>query len=523
MSEKLKNFLSGLSALPAPQKILMIGMIGSAVAGVFILIVSLQKPSYVLLYSGLSTEDASEVVQELKKEKVLYKLGADGGSVLVPADKVYEARMSMASKGLPRSGIGFEIFDKVNIGTTEFVQKMNYQRAMQGELARTISELDGVERCRVHISIPDKTVFIEDQEAPTASVILKLRPGFRVHPKRVRGIAYLVAGAVEGLSPEKVTIMDTEGRVLNGGQEDTAQAGLSSTQMEYQRNLEKTLAKNIESLLEKVIGIGKIKARVSATLNFKQVRKTEELYDPNVTAVRSEQTSKEKSTGRNGAPSGIPGVASNVPGQSGTVVSKTNTYQKQNDTVNYEINKVTRQVVEPVGSIQRLSVAVLVDGSYKSKEGSDKKEYVPRTDQELKKYETLIKGVIGFDEKRGDQIHVENIPFEQDVNESWAGTGESKGLISPLMIVILRYAVIALVGVLFLLFFVRPLMTWITSTPGTGYPATVAELETALDKHMLPGLNRDRQQELREDLQKLLKEEPALATTLVRDWLNDRR
>jgi flagellar M-ring protein FliF len=531
MIQKLKRRLSEFNSLPAPRKILVLGLVGSAVAGIFVLMITIQKPSYMLLYSGLTSQDAASVVDELKKEKIDYQVGSDGGTILVPADKVYEVRMTLAGKGLPQSGVGFEIFDKINMGTTDFVQKMNYLRALQGELARTISDINGVERSRVHITIPKDSVFIEDQKEATASVFLKLRPGVKLHTRQVHGIAYLISGSVEGLSPDNVTIMDTVGKLLNSPKGDKQGAALSGTQMEVQQNMERNLEGSIQGMLEKVIGQGKVIAQVSAKLDFKQVQKTEEIYDPNVTAVRSEQTSKEKSSGRNGTassatPSGVPGVASNLPGSGteGDSTSSSNNLQRQNETINYEINKVTRHVVEPVGSVERLSVAVLLDGTYSKKEGQDTPQYLPRSEEEMAKFATLIKGVIGFDASRGDQVIVENVPFKTDLEESWFGSEEEGGLVSPMVMVVLRYLTTALFGGLFLLFFVRPLIKWITAEPvAQAYPATVAEVESALQGRRIPQVTEGGQTEMKEDIQKLLKDDPALATTLVREWINEMR
>ncbi len=526
MGDRIKQFAEDVRALPPVQKVLLFGVVGAALAGVFVFLVSVQRPSYVLLYSGLSSEDAAAVVDEMQSDRVPYRIAGGGGNILVPADKVYEIRMRLAGKGLPRNGVGFEIFDKVQIGTTEFVQKMNYRRALEGELARTVSQVRGVDRSRVHLSIPEETVFLEDRQEASASVFLKLGAGVQLHAKQVQGIVYLVSGAVEGLQPDQVTVMDTLGRVLNGPRDEGFPAGLSSSQTEYQQRFERNLQTSIEAMLEKVIGQGKVVAQVRGSFNFEQVQKTEELYDPNVTAVRSEQTSKEKSSGTNGAASGIPGTASNIPGEGGGARSgaANNNFQRQNETLNYEINKVTRHVVEPVGRLEKLSVAVLVDGTYQGAAEGGEKTYVPRTEEELGKYEALVKGIVGFDEARGDRVHVENIPFETDLKGDWFDTETSGGLISPLMIVLLRYGLVALFGVLFLFFLVKPLISWLTSQPGIpgSFPATVAELETALKGHRLPGMSGDTK-EMRTAVQKLVHEDPALATNLVREWLNEQR
>jgi flagellar M-ring protein FliF len=524
----LKEFMASLSNLSTPKKTMAVGLVGVAVTGFVFLVLALQKPSYILLYSGLGAEDASAIVEELKKENVPFQLSADGGSVMIPADKVYELRMILAGKGLPQNGVGFESFDNVNNGTTEFVQKMKFQRVVQRELERTISQLDLVERSRVHIAIPKESVSIEDQKQATASVFLKLKPGIKLHPRQVRGIAYLISGAVEGLSSENVTIMDTAGRVLNGPKEAGEVAGLSSTQMEVQHNMEKGLENRIETMLEKVVGKAKVIARVNAALNFQQVQKTEELYDPNNTVVRSEQTSRDKSIGQGGSPAGIPGAASNVPeaGGGATVTGNSKNLQRQNETINYEINKVTRHVVEPMGTIKRLSVAILVDGTYQTEEGSEERTYVPRTPEEISKYEALVKGIVGFNEDRGDRVHVENIPMDTGLDESWFEGEPSEGLISPMVIVIIRYLLVALFGVLFLIFFVKPLMKSLTEGAGVGgkaYPATVAELESALSGNSLSGLSDAKKHEIKDEVRKLLKENPQLATSIVRNWLQETR
>ena len=526
MAGGVSGWLSRLRELPTPKKILVVGLAGTAAAGLFFLAASLQRPSYVLLYSGLGAGDAASVVAELKKEGVPYDVSADGGGILVPADRVYEVRMNLAAKGLPAGGVGFEIFDKVNIGTTEFVQKVNYRRALQGELARTISQLDAVQACRVHLSLPEKSVFVEDQKEPAASVFLKLRPGAVLRPAQVRGIAYLISGAVEGLSAENVTVMDTGGRVLSGPRSQGGEGGLSGGQIEIQQAVERSLEKKVQSMLERVVGPGKVIARVRADLDFQQVQRTEEVYDPNVTAVRSEQTTKEKSSGSSGLPAGVPGVASNVPGAgpARTAAGATNTYQKQNEVINYEINKVTRRIVEPAGAVKRISASVLVDGTYKTDEKTGEKTYQPRSAEEMAKLETVIKGALGFDPDRGDQLHVENVPFEGG-EDAWVEDKGSGGILSPVAVVFLRYGVVALFGLLFVLFFLRPLMQWVTrgGGSGAGYPATVGELETALKGKMLSGMAERTQEQLRSEIQKLIQENPSLATTLVRDWLHERR
>ncbi|MEK7773901.1 MAG: flagellar basal-body MS-ring/collar protein FliF, partial [Deltaproteobacteria bacterium] len=308
---------------------------------------------------------------------------------------------------------------------TEFVQKVNYKRALQGELARTISQIKEVETARVHIAMPEKGVFLDEQKKSRASIILKLKPGKSLTSGQVNAIVHLVANSFENLKPADVTVVDTSGRMWTKAAEDGDNAaGLSATQLEYKRSIEKDFETRIQTMLEKAVGTDKAVARVSADVDTRQVERTEETFDPDSQVVRSEQKNKEKSIGGTTAV-GVPGVLSNMPdgtqkpGMS-TAVSTPSQSQRQNDVINYEINKVVSRVIEPVGSIKRITVSVLVDGAYEASRGADGKEvrkYAPRSDEEIRKFTEMVKGVVGYSEKRGDVITVLNTPFEADIAE----------------------------------------------------------------------------------------------------------
>ena len=283
---------------------------GALLIGGFVaLLLWVNQPDYQTLYAGLAQRDASQVVSKLKDLKVPYHLEGDGGTIKVPQENLYEARLALAGEGMPRGqGIGFEVFNKVEMGTTDFVQKINYQRALQGELARTISSFGEVEEARVHIVMPRDSLFVEEEKKPSAGVVVRLAAGKTLSPSQIAGIVHLVASAVPDLTDDRVTVVDTKGNLIYRKQADTPDfaAGLTATQMEYQRNYEKTMRAKVQSMLEEVLGEGKAVVRVAADLDFTRTNITQDLFDPEQVAIRSE--SRNSDTAKNGAggPEGSP-------------------------------------------------------------------------------------------------------------------------------------------------------------------------------------------------------------------------
>ncbi|MDQ7031533.1 MAG: flagellar basal-body MS-ring/collar protein FliF [Desulfonauticus sp.] len=403
-----------------PQKILYSGLVASFFVVGIVLFILLNSTNYKVLYSNLYPEDAARVVEVLKKQKVPYKLANNGNTILVPEDKVYSLRLMIAGKGvLHGQGVGFEIFDSTRIGQTDFVQKINYQRALQGELERTIAEFDEVESARVHLVLPQKSLFIEENEPPSASVVLTLKPGASLSKEQVRSIVNLITTGVEGMTPDRITISDTRGRILYEPKQDIIN-GLSSTQLEYKLSLERTLEQRIEDLLAPIVGgRDKVIARVSADIDFSRKTIHKELYDPNVTVVRSEQKTEEESKGTTNLQTGSP-----EPAYRGSTLSGTGTTQQTSRTssiTNYEINKEEQQIIAPVGEIRRLSVAVVVDGQY-VKNAKGEYVYKPLPKEVLDQIRGLVEKAVGYDSTRGDQIEVTNLAFgkpEQLQATSW--------------------------------------------------------------------------------------------------------
>jgi flagellar M-ring protein FliF len=421
-----------------------------------------------VLYRGLEDAEIAQVVDALTAERIEHRIAEGGTAVLVPATRIHEARMRVASRGLPSgSSPGFEIFDQGKFGVTDFVQKVNYNRALQGELARTIEQVEGVEKARVQLAIPERRSLLrKDDRRATASIITRLRAGWDLEPSQVRGIVHLVASSVEGLDVSQVTLVDNRGRLLapQADMDFSGQGG--SAGLGAERRLEQELEDQIESILERTVGIGRVVAKVSAQLDWTRTERTQESFDPDSQVARSRQFDSERSSEGQGE-GGVAGIVSNSPdvtpsastGASGSASSRSS------ETVNYEISKTVSRQVLPVGQIEKLSVAVLIDGKPLppvsaapggEAEGEAAPNFAAWSVEELKEFEELAKRAVGFDAERGDEISVINSPFiGLDVEEG------PPGLLTPDLIVLINTALQALglmIGLfLFSRLFVRPL------------------------------------------------------------------
>ncbi|MBW2265608.1 MAG: flagellar M-ring protein FliF [Deltaproteobacteria bacterium] len=415
MKAFIEQFLAAFQTMPTSKKLTMVVTLGLVVAGFVVMFLWVNQVDYGALYTGLSPEDAGKIVSKLKEQRIPYKFTAGGSSLLVPSEQVHELRLTLASDGLPAGGnVGFEIFDQANFSTTEFVQKLNYQRALQGELERTLSGFREVERARVLLVIPEESLFVEDSKSPSASVSLKLRSSLA--SDKVAGVVHIVASAVEGLSINQVTVVDTTGRVLFKGADQADQAALSaSTKLDYQRQIEAKVAGRVQSMLEGIVGKGKAIVRVSADIELDRIDLSEVEYNPDSKVIRSEQRSSETARGGSAGASGVRLENTNqgtVPVQGG--IKGEGQSQKQDEVINYEINRTTKHTTKPSGAIKRLSVAAVVDGRYEvitAKDDSQTKKYIPRNQEELDEFEKLVKKAMGFSEDREDQIYMSSIAF----------------------------------------------------------------------------------------------------------------
>jgi len=369
----------------------------------------MSQPNFKVLYSKLTAEDTNRVVKILEADKIPYELANGGNSILVPEDDVYPVRIKIAGEGnLVGTGIGFEIFDEIKVGQTDFVQQINYQRALQGELARTIGEFPNIESVRVHLVIPKRSLFIEEQQKPSASIMLRLVDKSRkMQDKEVAGIVNLLSMAVEGLDRSRISITDSLGKPLFFPDEDGMTA-LTTTQRDHKLRVERDLERRVNELLFPVLGPGKVIAKINADLDFSQRTIRRELYDPDSAVMRSQQTSEENTIGRANIESGSPDVNFRGDGIGGALTSQEGT--RETRATNYEINKEEHSIVSQVGAISRLTVAVILDGSYiQNAEGES--VYTARTPEEVANIKILVANAVGIDLKRGDSIEVSTVPF----------------------------------------------------------------------------------------------------------------
>ncbi len=488
------------------------------------------RTPYSLLYGRLSAAEAGKVIAALDAAKVPYEIGVGGSSILVPQDKVYSLRMQLASQGIPNSdGVGFEIFDKPNFGISDFVQRADYIRAMDGELAHTISQIDAVESARVMIVMPENRLLLDQNKQPTASVFVHVRGGTALDPQTVNAIRFLVANSVEGLKPNHVTVVDNLGNVLSANEGNDSLAGLSNSQLAAQRAVEQCLTQKAQGMLDKVLGPGRAVVRVSAELNFDTLTRTSENYDPDGQVVslqtKNDDTTRTSSTTPNVA-AGISANTSASSNSTGTAGAPATTTQNERttSTIQYQISKTTSNLVHSAGGIKRLTAAVTVAEQTKGS-GADR-QFIKRTPAELQQLSSMVSGAIGLDPARGDTLTLEEMPFndqyatqvthelEQQQKEDFWWT-LVRNLIYPAL------GLIAFI-VLFRLFKRTPVEEIPTGLPvsrggggklngnGNGHGAWVPEPQ--------PGVVTV------DVLNRLIKENPVNMTQAIRDWMdNDRR
>ena len=412
--ERLKTFWQNLST---PQRIMWVAIPSVVIILVTVIALYASAPNYMPLFSNLSSEDAGAIIKQLKDKKVPYKIEGGGKVITVPTKFLYDTRLDLATLGLPKGGgVGFEIFDKTNLGVTDFTQRINYVRALEGELSRTIAAIDVIQEARVHLVLPKKELYEESQKEPTASVLVKMRYTEKLTYDQTKAIVHLVASSVEGLTPVNVTIVDTKGEVLSDIirdelTEDTAsfslskQLKLTNQQIKIQKDFEKDIQRRVESMLGQVLGDSRTTVRVTAELNFDQVEKKDEVYEPIIGGkgvLRSSKKNLESYTGAGVYPGGVPGTDSNIPGYK-SVVSGNSQYSKSEATENFEITKREKHVVETVGAVKRLSVAVIVDNLQP---------------QQVTSIKNAVIAAAGLDLGRGDQVAVENVSFDRSAEKA---------------------------------------------------------------------------------------------------------
>lgn len=406
----MQGFFGFLRSLGAARLAAMIAVTVALIGFFGFVIMRVTAPQMTPLFTDLSFEDSSAIIKDLERQGIAYEMRGEGSIILVPKDDVTRLRMKLAEGGLPKGGgMGYEIFDKSDtLGATSFVQNINHLRALEGELARTIRALDRVQFARVHLVLPERQLFSRERPEASASIVLRVRG--QLEPQQVRAIRHLVASAVTGLKPQRVSIIDETGQLLANGSVDSNEADGASVD-ERRASYEKRLRQHVESIVGSIVGPGRTRVQLSADLDFNKITQTSDRYDPESRVVRSSQT-REESAVTADSRDGQVSVGNELPGAQQNGASPRDQSKKTEEIVNYEISRTTKTEVIEAGRVKRISVAVLVDGSY-GKNVKGELTYQPRSKEELDRINALVKSAIGFDSNRGDQIEVVNLRFAE--------------------------------------------------------------------------------------------------------------
>lgn len=491
---QFREFYKNLT--PTKKFSMMIASLIVVASAIFMLFM-VSGTDYVPLMTNVPSDQTATLMEKLQAKNIPYKIQDGGKTILIPKELVSSTQMSLMSEmGSSKMGqIGMEIFDKQDFGATAFAQHVNYQRAVQGELMRAINTLDAVKRSKVMLALPAKKTFLEEGKPPTASVVVELHPGKTLSDEQVRGITFLVANAVEGLDADKISVVDSRGKLLSktSNPDSAGSAEIADLQAKTEHDLEA----RVEDILGRVVGQGKVMARVNATLDTTHTMTTEETVDADKTAIASSSEEGEQLDGSRTNPTGIPGARSNLPGaQDNGQVGFNQNVKKDLKTIVYAVPKTVRNIKKSAGDLQRLSIAVVVDGVLthkKDDKGEETEIYTARTPEELAKFENLVRSAIGFNVARGDTIKVENIQFmKEDFSdaEKIMTTLERKKLMNAL----LKWVLLALALGMFFFIVIRPFMRWITDSFQDSVedmlPRTIEELEELQSvDNTLPGMS----------------------------------
>ncbi len=547
-----------ITALSWPQRaLILIGAI-SVAAGIFAVARLRHENSFRPLYTSLSPDDAGAVINKLKESGVEYRLSSDGGTVSVPSDRQAELRLDMAAAGLPKTGrIGFELFDRTNFGTTEFVEHINYRRALEGELERSVMSLTEVEQARVHITFPKDSVFLEGEQPAKASVLIRLRSRARLSAQNTQAISHLVASAVEGLAPSAVSVLDMQGNLLARGRESTAEAGsdVSGDALEFRHQLEKDLIAKVHSTIEPLIGPDKLRVGAFVECDMASGEQTEETFDPSRSVMLTSNTTEDAS-GPGASAAGIPGTAANLPrppqARAGVSIAGVT---RRSENVTYQTSRTVRQTRIPRGTVRRMSIAVLVDHNavWEGSGASRKRVLVPPSPETLKAVRDLAAATTGLKPDRGDQLIVESLPFEGTLNSPAlspeaspisgpAARGARPGYLVELMRRNLPAALgaIALAAMLVIVRAIILFVKWrrrrrlarvsVASTPALGAAPHSADDEHEVAAGQSSGaslnpstdlisLRASKADVLRVQIKEMLSKEPRITAAVVRTWL----
>lgn len=477
---QLRSFASRLTQM---QKIVIGGAVAAAIAAIVLIIGSANKTQMGVLFSELEAKDAATITEKLRERNIQYELQNNGSTILIPQEVLHDTRLALASEGLPESSVvGYELFDKTNLGMSDFVQKLNYRRALEGELARTISSISEVNKARVHIVIPEKALFDKDQKQPSASVVLQFKGAKSINKINVEGIQNLVASSIEGLDPGAVTVVDQKGQILSEPQRDkNSLAAMSDTQYELQQKVDQYLTSKVQSLLDGVLGVGNSVVRATTELDFQQLEKTEEKFNPDEQVIRSEQQIE----GRSAAVDSLNYPATN------------SNSENRNKITNYEISKTVEKIVNNGGGIKRMTVAALINGTTKviEENGEPKLDYKARPQEQMVQLNQIIKNAVGYNPTRNDQVSVENIQFditsEEEELQRLKGNDlplSTEEIIEKVLIALAMILAIWMIRKLIMSPQVRSRIDWVLGPPPEVDQALLATIRGDDPMLLLPGI-----------------------------------
>jgi flagellar M-ring protein FliF len=535
----VSEFFIGLSP---GRKIAFVGLLIGVFVALIATFVWASKTEYQTLMTNLAPEDSTSVIRYLREKRIPFVVDESGRSISVPPEKVYDLRLELASSGLAQTGVvGYEVFDKQSFGATSTVQRINEQRALEGELIRTINHIKGVQRSRVHLAIPQKSAFIEEDKKPTASVILDLAPDFVSSEDKIRGIQRLVASAVKGLDINAVTIISSSGKPLSQNNDDPAAAFAAAT-MDYQRKFEKKLEEKVQGLISTAVGEGKVVARVNADFDFSRVAETQTLFDGENAAVRTVSKDTDSMQGNRPLPTGQPGVKAATPGaenQGANAPVATNSTQRNNEVTSYEVPKTTRSTEKPMATLKRLSVSVMVDAvGIPDAKAAGGMRYEPMEAAKLEEFRSIIANSVGWEKDRDPPIEVKSIPFFKEDLDAAAKAAQAAER-NRMMMNLIQWAAVGLIFSLFFLFVVRPFIKWVTENTVESVedflPQTLEELEKAQVKKVQQSLEdilpeieekvdpvKVQSEMLKEKVVSLVNDNPHKASQILHEWIAEK-
>ena len=520
MAEKKEKLMqqaaNGFLKLPIFRQIGLLFGLSASIALGFAVVLWMQEPSYRPLYTNLSMKDSAEVIDTLKLAGIKYKLNEINGTILVPEKYVYKAKMKLASAGLSGSpDSAYDVLEKSSsFGTSQFMENKRFLHALEIELSRTISNINGVKTARVHLSVPKQSVFVADTRVPTASVFVRLGSGYRLEKEQVSAIVQMVASSISGLKAKNVSVTDQNGSLLTGDIDDAM--ALSKEQFEYQKNMQSYYEKRIGTMIAPMVGLDKVRVRVHANIDFTQKEQTDEQYNPDKKTVRSEQTISENNN--SSAAGGAAGAIANQPGGAPGGKKSSSGSSRSQTVKNYELNKSISYVKSPQGNITNLSVAVVVDDASKVDPKTKKISYVPLSKEQMDKITNLVKTAIGYDEKRGDKVSV--------VNSRFIPPPEIKALPAlafyqqPWFWDIVKKTLGVLLGLIIAFGLLKPLLRNLAAKAKNEKKVAAADGSDAEAQLLSPEMLQLKQQQL-ESLKQVAKQEPSRVAQILKNWVGD--